>query len=390
MYRTRHIEASIRHHLDRGKSILLLGPRQTGKSTLLERFTADLKLSFSTPSVRLRYERDPELLVNEIVTLKKKIGRKKPLIIIDEVQKVPDLFDVLQSLIDNSSAIFILSGSSARKIRRQQQINMLPGRVVSLRLDPFTIGEWQEGSLEERLIFGSLPGISLVKNGQDKEDDLRSYVETYLEEEIRAEAVVRNLGVFSRFLELAGLESGRIVSFRAISQDLGVAHTTVTSYFEVLEDCLVAERIEPITYSATRKKLTKSCRYLFFDLGIRRVSAKEGQELGEKRLGELFEQFVGLELLRTLRLERVRSSLHFWRDSDGPEVDWIVKIGQKMIPVEVKWSKSPKESDVKHLNIFLDEYKAAEGFVVCRCSQAYQISDRITAIPWIDLRSIIS
>ena len=204
-------------------------------------------------------------------------AKKRKLVFLDEVQKVPAILDVVQDLIDRKIANFILTGSSARKLRRGHSVNLLPGRIVTFRLDPFTLREVGE-DLDNLLLYGSLPGIFTQKKLSDKEQDLESYVTTYLEEEIRAEAVVRNIGAFARFLECAAMESGKIVNFRKISQDIGVAHTTIASYYEVLEDCLISERIDPITKSRTRKKLTKSSKYLMFDLGVRRVSAERGYQ----------------------------------------------------------------------------------------------------------------
>lgn len=125
-----------------------------------------------------------------------------------------------------------------------------PRRVVTLHLDPLVHQEIPKASLETFLLHGSLPGIFTLDSETDREADLRSYVEAYLEEEVRAEALVRHMGPFARFLELAGLESGKIVSFRAMSQDLGVSHTTIASYFEILEDCLIAERVDPVARAA--------------------------------------------------------------------------------------------------------------------------------------------
>jgi predicted AAA+ superfamily ATPase len=163
---------------------------------------------------------------------------------VDEVQKVPALMDVGQDLIDRGEAQFVFTGSSARKLRRGRDINLRPGRLVALRLDPLTIEENRPDTLQESLLFGALPAIRRLERDEDKEADLRSYVETYLEEEVRQEALVRNVGIFSRFLELAGQESGRIANYSKISQDVGVSAVSVRTYYEILCDCLVAERVE--------------------------------------------------------------------------------------------------------------------------------------------------
>ena len=375
----RTLRPVLERHLGRGKSILLLGPRQTGKTTLLRQLSPDLSLELIEPRERQRFEKDPSLLRDEIEGL----GKKRPLVIVDEVQKVPELMDVAQGMIDKGRAQFVLTGSSARKLKRHGNINLLPGRVVSLRLDPLTLEENLPRTLLEVLIDGSLPAIRTERVGPNREQDLRSYVETYLEEEVRQEALVKRIAPFERFLELAGLESGKISNFSRIASDVGVSSPTVQSYYELLVDCLVAERVEPITRSATRKKLTKSSRYLLFDMGVRRLAAGEGDRLGRERLGELFEQMIGLELIRLCRSHAPSAKLHFWRDPEGPEVDWVVAHQGRYVPIEVKWSERPVAADARHLQVFLDEYpNAKKGFIVCRCVRPLAIDRRITAVPW--------
>ncbi len=375
----RTLQPILEQHLKRGKSILLLGPRQTGKTTLLSQMAVDLRVDLIDRTERLRLERDPSILQMEVLALKK----KRPLIVVDEIQKVPELMDVAQSLIDKRQAQFILTGSSARKLKRHGEMNLLPGRVVSLRLDPLTLQEHVADSLSEMLTDGALPAIRNERRSEDRQIDLRSYVETYLEEEVRQEALVKRVAPFSRFLELAALESGRILNASAVASDVGVSAPTIQSYFDILVDCLVAERIDPISRSSTRKKLTKSARFLLFDLGVRRLAAHEGTQLTPERRGEIFEQFVGLELLRSCRLHAPSARLRFWRDLDGPEIDWVIECDGRYVPIEVKWSDAPKTSDARHLRLFLNEYPQAHaGFIVCRAPRAMAVDDRITALPW--------
>jgi predicted AAA+ superfamily ATPase len=241
-------------------------------------------------------------------------------------------------------------------------------------MDPFTQTEFAQ-ELENHLIYGSLPGLALLLDTRMKNVELRSYVETYLEEEVRSEALVRNLPSFYRFLEVAALESGKIV--------------TISSYYEILEDCLLVERIDPIYHSASRKKLTKSSKYLFFDLGVRRMAAQEGTKLGAPRRGELFENFVGLELIREAR-SKLSTEIHFWRDPDGPEVDWVIKTSGNYIPIEVKLSPNPGIKECKHLQTFLSEYDGPHGaYVVCTTPRRYKITENITAVPWQQIAKIL-
>ncbi|MBN1870009.1 MAG: ATP-binding protein [Candidatus Omnitrophica bacterium] len=389
-YINRQIESSIFSALSRNKSVLLLGARQTGKTTIISRLKSDLFISLVRPELRLRYEKDPSLLTSEVEALNPGPPSSRSLIIIDEIQKVPVLLDAVQDLIDRKIANFILTGSSARKLKRGSNVNLLPGRVVSLNLAPFSLSEYPTKSIQQLLLYGSLPGIVLLNENKTKDADLDSYVTTYLEEEVRAEAIVRSLGSFAKFLEYAASESGNIMNFRKLSQEIGAAHTTIASYFQILEDCLIIERIDPISKSLTRKKLTKSSKYLFFDLGVRRLAAKEGTSLPRETMGKLFEQFVGLELLKSIRLSSKTAQLKFWRDPNGPEVDWVVETQASYVPFEVKWSEAPSIKDAKGLQIFLEEYKEAEaGYIVCRSPRRFKLADNVTAVPWQELPRLL-
>ncbi len=389
-YIRRLLEERIQHDIGRNKSVLLFGARQTGKTTLTSRFDSDLSISFVQPDIRQRYEKSPQLLGGEVEAISSRVPRKRPLVVLDEVQKVPGILDVVQDLIDRGKANFILTGSSARKLRRSAHVNLLPGRVSVIKLDAFSLREFPAKDLSERLLYGSLPGILSTHDLSDRESDLESYVTTYLEQEVRAEALVRNLGDFARFLELSASESGSIVNLRKLSQEIGVAHTTIGAYYQILEDCLIVEKIEPLSRSKTRKKLTKSDKYLFFDLGVRRLAAREGTRLSRDTMGKLFEQFVGLELLRCVHANNRNTRIRFWRDPDGPEVDWIIDANDVYTPVEVKWTDRPASGDIRHLEVFLSEYKSSKvGYLVCQIPRKIKLSDKVIALPWQSLDELI-
>ncbi|MFC1652184.1 ATP-binding protein [Planctomycetota bacterium] len=389
-YIKRAIEAVISRALARDKSVLLLGPRQTGKTTMICQQPHALHINFMQPETRQRYEKNPSLLTGELEALADVSSHSMPMVILDEIQKVPDILDVVQDLIDRKIAKFILTGSSARKLRRHKQTNLLPGRVVALRLDSFSLNEWSPHSIESVLLDGSLPGVVPVTDATDREVDLASYVTTYLEQEVRAEALVRNLAPFARFLEYAAMDSGRLINANKLSNEIGVSHTTIRSYFQILEDCLIIEKIEPLTHTQTRKKLIRTQKYLFFDLGVRRLAAHEGRQLPNETMGHLFEQYVGLELLRLSRIADPTMRIRFWRDPDGPEVDWVIERNHRYTPIEVKWTQNPSPSDARHLHVFLKEYEPAEkGFVVCRTPRPVKLSQEVTAVSWQDLPTII-
>ncbi len=393
MYIQRILEKKLLDILESGKSILLLGPRQTGKTTLLNQIPSHKQITLANPFYRLRYERDPAILTAEIEALAQQNKQELPLIIIDEIQKVPILMDAVQDLIDRKIAKFILTGSSARKLRRGDNVNLLPGRVIPLRLDPFILKELPEQyhQLENLLFDGALPEISLLDKVDERERLLEAYVTIYLEEEIRAEAIVRDIGHFARFLEFAASESGKIVNFSKLSQEIGVTQATISNYYQILEDCLVAERIEPITASKTRRKLSKTQKYILYDLGVRRIAAREGRKLSKDQMGHIFEQYVGLEIIRTLRLFQPRGTLKYWRDPTGPEVDWVIETPETMIPIEVKWTHAPTLQDAKHLHIFLSEYeKATRGFIICQTPYPMKISPNIMALPWNSIEEVFN
>lgn len=390
MYIHRAIQSPLLETLSQGKSVLLLGARQVGKTTLLKHLEIDFYLTFADPTVRQEAERNLNSLKQRIIAMKKQLG-KIPLVVIDEVQKVPDVMDLIQYLIDEKIAQFILTGSSARKLKRPGTINFLPGRVILFHLDPFSLIELDKQDLElsSLLLYGSLPEIYLTTLPDLKERLLQSYVMSYLEEEIRAEAIVRNIGHFSQFLELAAIESGNCVNFSKISQEIGVAHTTIAHYYQILEDCLVAFRIEPYKGHTTRK-LLKSPKYLMFDMGIKRICAHEPLQPSREMLGRLFEQFIGLELLRYKNISSENIHIKYWRSYDGIEVDWIIETPDSLIAIEVKYTQTPTLKDARHIDTFMKEHpKAKQGYIICTSDFMFDIAPQITAIPWQQYMTIL-
>lgn len=387
----RDLLLAIEKVFNHGKSVLLLGARQTGKTTLCKNLACDLRLNFADIATRQLYEQYPERLRKEAASLKVKL-KKRPLVLIDEVQKNPHLLDLIQVLVDEQTAQFILTGSSVRKLRRGGAVNLLPGRIIHFELDPLTLSEYGDlkPELESLLLYGSLPGIVLIEDAEIKEWTLQSYVATYLEEEIREEAAVRNLAQFGRFLELAASESGNIINMLKLSTEIGVSYKTIMSYFEILEDSLLIHRIEPFVKTKTRRMLLKTPKYLFFDLGVRRTAAKESGIPSKEQMGRLFEQWVGLELLHIIRKKRLPIKLQFWRDRNGIEVDWVLRKQNTLIPIEVKWTSNPREQDIKYLNIFLKDYPETKaGYLIANVPQAFSMNNKITVLPWQEIAEIL-
>ncbi len=393
----RLIQNRIENILSRGKSILLLGPRQTGKTTLLNhQITADMEYSFIEAEVRRRYEANPEILLREIKAYSQlRQSNTLPIVMIDEIQKVPAIMDTIQAAIDKKLAIFVLTGSSARKLKHSKndcEVNLLPGRVIELRMEAFSLLEIPKPlpSIDDLVLNGSLPEIVQQKDITHKEELLTSYVSAYLEEEIRAEALVRNLASFSRFLTYAAVESGKEINVNNLSQEIGVSRHTINEYYHILIDCLIVDRIEPITDLTTRRRLTKSPKYLFFDMGIRRVAAGEGLRLPQKYYGELFEQFIGIELLKLIRFFAPQAQLKYWHDHAGPEVDYIIEYNRHFIPIEVKWTTTPSPGDARHLLKFINEYDCVKpAYVICRTPKPMELSENILAVGWEMMPDII-
>jgi len=375
-------------------SFFLLGPRQTGKTTTLTEIFRPLDhivYNLMETKGRLKYERDPSLISQEVSASGKKY------VFIDEIQKVPAVLDDVQVLIDREKRVFALTGSSARKLRRKD-VNLLPGRALHFRMDPFVYLEYgdvlaikNETELKRVLKHGELPGVlTLVADSREKlaRELLSAYVAAYLEEEVRAEALVRRLGPFAKFLKLAAESSGGLVSMRSMAQEIGVTHATVSGHFQVLEDSLVAERVESLLPAGERGKLRKAAKYIFFDTGVRNAAAEVlgPAEFTSEYWGKLFEQWVGLSILRLIRARGTSAQLRSWRDYAGREVDWVIDLGDRWIPVEVKWGESLRSGDIRHLDYFVRTYgkKVQTGYIVFTGERDRKLSDRILALSFRD------
>jgi predicted AAA+ superfamily ATPase len=392
---------------------IVFGARQTGKSTLLRKLLPDAAvwLDFSRPGDRTEFLRNPDLLVQRCRALLK--SRRPPIVVVDEVQNVPPIFDAVQHLYDSDRRRwrFVLCGSSARKLR-VTGANLLPGRSLVHRLYPLMLWErpaphtdqatakarsplprppsgavrerwFPAADLIDRLTFGELPGVATAARGV-RADLLRAYTLVYLEEELRREALVKNWPAFARFLQLAAAEAGKMTNYAAVSRQAGVSLPTVKTYYQLLEDMFIGFRVAAFSDS-TRRSLLSTERFYFFDLGVRNAAADLPLEAAAIRAnpGPLFEQWVGIELWK--RLQYLGSGrLLYLRTKAGAEVDFIIARGGRLTPVEVKWTERPSLADARHLVTFMSEQsgRARHGFLVCRCSAPLALGDRVTAIPW--------
>lgn len=402
----RLLEGILQAEASQDKVRLLFGARQTGKSTLLQR-VADANtrvFNLQERRTRLEMERDPHVFTQILEA----DNRDQMAVYVDEIQKVPALLDEVQYLYDTYPGRFrfLLTGSSARKLKTSSA-NLLPGRAHLFNLCPLILRECQGASesrvfpvkvkplengfpelaLEDLLLFGSLPGVTL-ENEKTRIRTLESYVDLYLEEEIRREALVRNVGAFQQFLELAATESGRIINLTNISRESGVPVATLRTYYQVLEDTFVGYRI-PAYGAAGRKRVLTTPRFLFYDNGVRNAAARYrfSTDLLKTQMGLLFENWVGQELLHRCLYEGRAYRLSFWRTAHGAEVDYVLETPDEVIPIEVKATESPSMADASHLKLFLETYpqRARRGFIVCRCREPRSLTENIEAIPWRNL-----
>ncbi len=400
----RFLSAPIQAPASETKVRMLFGARQTGKSTLLRHLATPETVVFNLQErrTRLNLERDPSVFTRMLQADR----RERIPVQVDEIQKVPTLLDEVQYLYDRAPDRyrFLLTGSSSRRLKTDSA-NLLPGRVHAFHLCPLILGE-RKGShesrllptpyaalehagfpapgLEKLLLFGNLPGV-VQEAEASRRLTLEAYVDLYLEEEIRREGLVRNLAAFQQFLELAALESGGIINFSNVSRHSGVPVQTLRTYYQVLEDTFVGYRI-PAFGTGGRRRVLTSPRFLFFDNGVRNAAARlpVGPDLLKTQMGILFENWVGQELHHRCLYAGRAWRLSFWRTAHGAEVDFVLETPEEIIPIEVKATRSPVETDARHLKLFLDAYpeRARRGFIVCRCAAPLRISDRIEAIPW--------
>ncbi len=327
------------------KSIMLLGPRQVGKSTLIQSLKPDLKINLAEEKVYRDHLRDPELISRQVLAL------KKGLIFIDEIQRIPSLLNTLQMLIDeHKNYIFILTGSSARKLKKGR-VNLLPGRIFSYSLFPLTYWELKDKfNLTRALRVGSMPEIYLQDYGPEL---LRDYVGSYIREEIQAEALVRSLDSFSRFLDLAAEASGQIINYSKLSNDSEIPKESLRRYFDILDDTLLVHRIPGFTnIKGTRKAMQKE-RILFFDLGVRNaILGRQKDQFSAIELGHLFEQWFIQQIIAWNSYHKKDWKLYYYRDNFKAEVDLIVEAHNKIFALEIKSSKRVKPEYLEGLHSF--------------------------------------
>ncbi len=335
-------------------SIFLWGARQTGKSTLLKMIFPDKHYIDLLKSDEFeRYSRRPALLREELELLP-----KNELVIIDEIQKIPALLDEVHWLIANRNLRFILSGSSARKLRRSG-VNLLGGRAIRKHLYPFVSAEIPDFNLVKACNNGLLPRHYLC---EDPSARLQAYIGDYLQQEIKAEALTRNLGTFSRFMEVAALSNGEIVNYNNIASECGVSAPTVKEYFSILEETLIGYTIPAFTRNVKRRVI-QSPKFYYFDVGIANYLLKRTTiNSGSPEFGHAFEHFIIQELIAFIGYFRPQLGLSYWRTTSGYEVDAI--IGNAQVAIEIKSTDEVQSHHTRGLKAFSEEFPSARLIIV--------------------------
>lgn len=333
----------------------LFGPRATGKSSLIKEQLKGAKIfNLLDSDTYEEFLRRPSSLGEKI----KSSHKPEEIIVIDEIQKLPSLLDEVHKLIEDRKLRFLLTGSSARKLK-SKGANMLGGRAREANLFPLTFNELTDFTLLKYLNYGGLP---IIWNSNEAIEDLEAYGRIYLAEEIKAEAAVRNYERFVRFMETMALSNGQELNYQNLSNDSGVPARTIEGYIEVLKDTLIAFELLPYRKTKIRKAMTKS-KFYFFDCGVanyfsRRLPMAENST----DLGVNFEQFIILELRAYLSYRRIKKEMTYWRSKEA-EVDLI--IGDE-IAIEIKYSKTFKDEFTKGLLKLKEENLIKKFFIVGR------------------------
>ena len=336
------------------ESIFLFGARQTGKTTfLLDKYPDAIFVDLLETDLLDRYRKKPALL--------REAYQNQPegsLIIIDEIQQVPELLNEVHWLITRKHLRFILCGSSARKLRREG-VNTLGGRAIPYFMYPLVSAEIPDFDLDRAVRNGMLPRHYLKK---DATSLLKAYVGVYLKEEIQAESLVRNLANFSRFLEIAAITDGEMVNYQNIASDCGVSANTVKEYFQILEDSLLGFTVPAYT-KQKKRRLVQSPRFYLFDVGVTNYLLGRTKLLpGTPEYGHAFEHLIMQEIVAYLGYSNSAAKLSYWRTYTQIEVDAV--LGDAQVAIEIKSAAEVQNKHLKGLKAFKEEHPEARLIIV--------------------------
>lgn len=334
------------------KSILLLGPRQTGKSSLLKKIKPDLVINLARESEFRAHLQDPDLLEKQI----KPLIKKQSIIFVDEIQRIPELINTIQAIIDDYKNVhFLLSGSSARKLKKNK-VNLLPGRIFSFEM--YSLSYWEledQFDLKKILSIGSLPEIYLESYGPDL---LEEYIDTYLREEVIAEALVRNIANFSHFLNLAASISWQELNYSQLASDSEIPKETLRRYLDILSETMIIKKIPGYTQVKFSRKAVQKEKIIFFDIGVRNgILGIHKNKMTEDQLGPLFEQWIVLQIIIFNSYYKKKWKFFYYRDDRKTEVDLILETDYAIYAIEMKWSEKYRTQWLKPLKIFQSLHK---------------------------------
>lgn len=366
------------------KSFFLFGPRQTGKSTLVKSLLTpgDLYIDLLPQRAFLNYAKTPGRVREEIVAHLE--THEDPLCVIDEIQKIPSLLDEVHELIESRGIRFILTGSSARKLRRGGA-NLLAGRAYTYRLFPLTFSEIGPSfDLNRALRVGTLPVLWETRKEEPREF-LRSYAETYLKEEVAAEGLVREIGPFAQFLDIAAANDGETVNFNNIARECLVSSKTVQQYYQILEDTFLATKI-PAWSRSRRRRLISHPRYYFFDTGVTNVlSHTLSEPMDTRTVGRRFEQFVISQIAAAIHYRRADLELYYWRTNHGAEVDLLICEGNRIKwAIEIKASQQISMETLSGLRSFMEDNPDVPAYVLGRDQKRRKLKNNATIMNWHD------
>jgi uncharacterized protein len=353
------------------KSVLILGPRQVGKSTLILGLKPDLTINLADDSTFLDFKSNP----NE---LRERLGSRVNVrsVLIDEVQRHPTILNTVQALIDDTktkSPKFYLTGSSARKLRRGQA-NLLPGRIFGYELGPLCAAELDYGlNVPHALQYGCLPEPYLSDSGPFCQKLLSTYSGVYLKEEIQAEALTRNLEGFSRFVLSAAEYSGQILDFSKLAKQARIERKACSRFYEILEDTLIATRLE--VFDQTNADTIKRPRFYFFDTGVLNGLLSNFAASNDRK-GLLFEHLVINQVIASAKARDIAIKTAYFRTRGGYEVDLILTVGANTYAVEIKSGRAD-QSDALHLEEFRHYYKAVDRFFLVTAEGAMRKVGRV-------------
>lgn len=362
------------------QSAFLWGPRKTGKSTLLKKLFPDsLVYDFLDQELYFELVKRPSLLRAKILARDKE--RLKHPIILDEVQKIPQVLDEVHAMIEGKGLRFIMCGSSARKLRRGHA-NLLGGRAWRFELFPLVSAELENFDLIKALDHGLLPSHYLQENAMRS---IKAYVQDYLKEEVFEEGIVRNIPAFSRFFDAMAYSLGEIVNYSNIARDCGVDSKTIKEYYQIMVDMLLGSFVEPYKKRQGRSVILKAPKFYFFDVGVANAIAKRPilEERGEF-FGRALENLIFMEITAYRSYRERDFTINYWRTRTGLEVDFILADGQ--VAIEVKGASRVDNSELSGIKAFVEEHKPKKAIVVSNQREAHLTGD-IRIVPWRDFLS---